>query len=131
MYSLPFPCPFSRRADVFFLFFFFFLELFLVEWEEKLAWPKNKSSIALGRLVHLFPTLHNIPLGGLRTLFLLTLLALPLFLLFGFFFFFYLCFPRIPAGYPFKTAISVETHRLVPPGNQDLYLGDKSLTTAR
>lgn len=67
--------------------------------------PKNKS-IILGRLVHLFPTLHNIPLGGLRTLFLLIALSLFYFILL-----FTFAFPVFPRDRRLKP-ISGKIYRL-------------------
>lgn len=92
IYSLV-PCPFSR---LFLSSFFLFFPTCPCSNGKRDGGPKNKS-IILGRLVHLFPTLHNIPLGGLRTLFLLIALSLL------FYSSFYLRFSRVPAGSPFKT----------------------------
>lgn len=92
IYSLV-PCPFSR---LFLSSFFLFFSTCPCSNGKRDGGPKNKS-IILGRLVHLFPTLHNIPLGGLRTLFLLIARSLL------FYSSFYLRFSRVPAGSPFKT----------------------------
>lgn len=90
IYIASFPVRFLDEQTLSFFLFasFFLLHLSLLEWEERErdVGPKNKS-IILGRLVHLFPTLHNIPLGGLRTLFLLIPLSLFRFILFLSFFF--------------------------------------------
>lgn len=102
IYIASFPVRFLDEQTLSFFLFpsFFLLHLSLLEWEERErdVGPKNKS-IILGRLVHLFPTLHNIPLGGLRTLFLLIPLSLFRFILFLSFF--------LPSLFPYPREIAV------------------------
>lgn len=91
--------------------------------------PKNKS-IILGRLVHLFPTLHNIPLGGLRTLFLLIPLSLFRFILFLSFFFTF-ALPVSPRDRRLKP-ISGKIYIYIDIGSKRFASPSyKSLTTAR